>query len=114
MFIIHTTSKKPKKKKLTAKQRELQASWEMLLKKYDAKTPKLKTKELSDTYSLGIPACRETPNHPSLNTGGIATKKENPVYTGSKVKGIGTMHKSNAVPIFSDEEAKDISTMRRG
>jgi len=27
--------------------------------------------------------------------------------------GIGTMHKSNAVPIFSDKEAKDISSMRR-
>jgi hypothetical protein len=27
--------------------------------------------------------------------------------------GIGTMHKSNAVPIFSDQEAKDISSMRR-
>jgi hypothetical protein len=29
------------------------------------------------------------------------------------VKGIGTMHKSNAVPIFSDEEAVAIATMRR-
>lgn len=52
---------------------------------------------------------------PSLNTGvGIAAKTEAPVYTGTKVKGIGTMHKSNAVPIFSDEEAVEISTMRRG
>jgi hypothetical protein len=29
------------------------------------------------------------------------------------VKGIATMHKSNAVPIFSDEEAIDIAHMRR-
>jgi hypothetical protein len=29
------------------------------------------------------------------------------------MKGIGTMHKSNAVPIFSDEEAIAIATMRR-
>jgi hypothetical protein len=28
--------------------------------------------------------------------------------------GIGTMHKSNMVPIFSTEEATDISKMRRG
>jgi hypothetical protein len=34
-------------------------------------------------------------------------------YTGTKILGIGTMHKSNMVPIFSDEEAKDISKMRR-
>lgn len=52
---------------------------------------------------------------PSRNSGlGIAAKTEAPVYTGTKVKGIGTMHKSNAVPIFSDDEAVEISKMRRG
>lgn len=44
---------------------------------------------------------------------GPCTTKQTPTYTGSKIIGIGTMHKSNAVPIFSDEEAKDISRMRR-
>lgn len=44
---------------------------------------------------------------------GPCTTKPTPVYTGTKIIGIGTMHKSNAVPIFSDEEAKDISSMRR-
>ena len=34
-------------------------------------------------------------------------------YTGTKVIGIALMHKSNAVPIFSNEEAKDVSKMRR-
>jgi hypothetical protein len=34
-------------------------------------------------------------------------------YTGDKMKGIGTLHKSNAVPIFTDEEAKDQANMRR-
>jgi len=27
--------------------------------------------------------------------------------------GIGTLHKSNAIPIFSDDDAKDLSKMRR-
>ena len=51
----------------------------------------------------------------SLDTGvtGAVTVKQTPQYTGTKIKGIGTMHKSNAVPIFSDEEAVDISKMRR-
>jgi len=40
-------------------------------------------------------------------------KKENPVYTGTLVKGIATMHKSNAVPVISKQEAEDISKMRR-
>jgi hypothetical protein len=35
------------------------------------------------------------------------------VYTGSAMKGIGTLHKSNAVPIFSAEEAIDQANMRR-
>lgn len=44
---------------------------------------------------------------------GPVSSKPSPIYTGTKVKGIGTMHKSNAVPIFSDDEAIDISRMRR-
>jgi hypothetical protein len=39
--------------------------------------------------------------------------KEIPKYTGTKILGIGTLHKSNAVPVFSDEEAIAIATMRR-
>jgi hypothetical protein len=35
------------------------------------------------------------------------------VYTGTKVMGIATMHKSNAVPVFNSEEAVEISKMRR-
>ena len=64
--------------------------------------------------NLSVPAWRQTPSIPSLNTGaGVAARRESPVYTGTKVKGIGTMHKSNAVPVFSDEEAVEISQMRR-
>jgi hypothetical protein len=48
-----------------------------------------------------------------VDTGGVATLQAPKIYTGTKVKGIATMHKSNAVPVFSDEEAVDISKMRR-
>lgn len=44
---------------------------------------------------------------------GACTTKPSPTYTGTKIIGIGTMHKSNMVPIFSDEEAVDIARMRR-
>jgi len=114
MQMLHTSLGKSKKKKPTIKQRELQSSWETMLKKYATKTIAPKKQSLSDVYSLGTPACRETPKIPSLPfTGAPCVKKPNPVYTGTKVKGIGTMHKSNAVPIFSDEEAVAIATMRR-
>lgn len=39
-------------------------------------------------------------------------KAEN-VYTGDLIKGIATMHKSNAVPVINKEQAIDISNMRR-
>ena len=114
MNIIHTSLGKSKKRKPTAKQRELQAEWEKLLKKYEPKKPVPMRKD-DGLYSLGKPARRETPKIPSLPfTGAPCTKKANPVYTGTAIKGIGTMHKSNAVPIFSDEQAVEIATMRRG
>jgi hypothetical protein len=63
---------------------------------------------------LNIPEHRSTKHIPSLNSGlGVATLAAPKVYTGTKVKGIATMHKSNAVPVFSDEEAVAISSMRR-
>lgn len=52
----------------------------------------------------------ESGNYPKSNT----SKKETIKYTGTLVKGIATMHKSNAVPVISQQEAEDISKMRRG
>ena len=40
-------------------------------------------------------------------------KKDENVYTGSLIKGIATMHKSNAVPVINKEQAEEISQMRR-
>lgn len=42
------------------------------------------------------------------------TRKESLKYTGTLIKGIATMHKSNTVPVINDEQMKDISRMRRG
>ena len=57
---------------------------------------------------------RETPHIPSLSTGvGTAVKAPDKVYTGNKIIGIGTLHKSNAVPVFSNEDVIAISKMRR-
>lgn len=65
-------------------------------------------------YKLNTPAERSTAHIPSLSTPGGSTAPVHKVYTGTKVMGIATMHKSNAVPVFSDEEAVEISRMRRG
>lgn len=99
--------------------RELDASWKELQKKWDVDAEeKRRRRALSAeplSYSLSTPPGRSTAHIPSRNTGdGIASTKPIPQYTGTKILGIGTVHKSNAVPIFSDEEAQDISKMRRG
>lgn len=123
---LSTTGKKKGKKKFASaeharKARELEESWKALQKKWgiDAEEKKRKralTAGTLDTssYRLSPPPGREVPKINSLPfTGGPCTKPEQKVYTGTKIKGIGTMHKSNAVPIFSDEEAQDIAKMRR-
>jgi len=121
---LSTSGKKKGKQKFrTAEQarkaREQKESWQELLKRHDVKPVTKKQKidsTLSSCYSLQIPEGRNTTSHiKSLNSGlGSATLKAPKVYTGTKVKGIATMHKSNAVPVFSDEEAVEISKMRRG
>ena len=44
---------------------------------------------------------------------GSTALKPRKVYTGTQMLGIATMHKSNAVPVFSSESARAISEMRR-
>lgn len=60
------------------------------------------------------PYRRSTPVYQSVDCGTVhTTKEERSVYTGTLVKGISTMHKSNMVPIINDQEAKDHASMRR-
>lgn len=47
------------------------------------------------------------------NSIGTAAAKPAQVYTGTLIKGIATMHKSNSVPIINQEQATDIANMRR-
>lgn len=57
---------------------------------------------------------RDTNEYKSLDTGAsVAARAEKKEYTGSLLKGIATMHKSNAIPVIDDEHIKDISHMRR-
>jgi hypothetical protein len=101
------------------KARALEAEWKELQKKWGVEEEEKKRKRaLSQptlSYSLSAPPGRETQKVQSLNTGhtGAVRSKDIPQYTGTKVLGIGTMHKSNAVPIFAEEEAQDIARMRR-
>jgi hypothetical protein len=120
---LSTTGKKRGKHKFASaeharKARELADSWHDLQKKWapvgNIQKSTKPTESLGSAYSLKIPEGRNTTAHiKSVDTGGNAVLKAPNVYTGTKVKGIATMHKSNAVPVFSDEEAVEISKMRR-
>jgi hypothetical protein len=120
---LSTTGKKKGKRKFrnadeARKARELDESWKELQKKWAVEADNKKRNRAMSaeplTYKLSSPIERNTRHIPSRGDGmGNATLAPAKVYTGTKVKGIATMHKSNAVPVFSDEEAVDISRMRR-
>lgn len=100
--------------------RALQAEWEQKQKEWAKLSPLANQKvkpQPKKVLSPQVPPERRTTDHiKSLNeciTGPVASKAPQK-YTGTKIIGIGTLHKSNAVPVFSDEEAKEISRMRRG
>lgn len=119
---LSTTGKRRGKKKFrnaaeAQRARELEASWNNLKSKWGAS---------GDSRNKGVVAVelptkpafttRETGERPkslsSWNVGAVSSKPSQQ-YTGSNILGIGTLHKSNAVPIFTDQEAVDIAKMRR-
>lgn len=120
---LSTTGKRKGKRKFrnaeeARKSRELDASWAELQKKWgvEAEDRKRKRALTADTLVARPSAyVRDTgPRIPSRDTGmGVATKRETPKYTGTLIKGIATMHKSNAVPVLNEEQAVEISHMRR-
>lgn len=122
---LSTTGKRKGKKKFAsaaAKQMatQLEQDWKDLKTKWgvDADTKKrnraMSAAPLSNAYILKVPEDRNTAHIKSLGEdNGVAALAPAKVYSGTKVIGIATMHKSNAVPVFSNEEAVDISTMRR-
>jgi hypothetical protein len=104
-----------------ARDRELRAEWQQRQQEWARAAPHFATQpsravlltapRISPQYPPGrepqaIPSRPDTP-------GAVAARPPDKIYTGTKIKGIGTMHKSNAVPIFSDDEAREISSMRR-
>lgn len=108
--------KKSKRKWASAEQKReaerLEAEWQKLVKRHEV-SAQAKSSKADVRLSPALP--RSTAHIPSRDSGvkGAVTVKQTPTYTGDKIIGIGTMHKSNAVPIFSDDEAKAISSMRR-
>ena len=107
------------------KARKNAEAWKELLDKWGVKDEPNRTsgKNLRKSTWMGptvdsrvVVDPRRSTNHiPSLDTGkGLAAKREVQQYTGTAMIGIGQLHKSNSIPVFSKEDAVDISKMRRG
>ena len=126
---LSTTGKRKGKKKFrnadsANKTRRNAEAWQALLDKWGVKEDvKVSGKSVRKSTWMGptvnssvVVDPRRLTNHiPSLDTGvGVAVKKEVTQYTGTAMLGIGQLHKSNSVPVFSKEDAVDISKMRRG
>jgi len=109
MIYVRIPKSKPKLKPKA--EREQYDKW---LKSHEPTKKVVFPKSQPLVYSLKAPAGRETKHIPSLNSGlGVATKAPAKIYTGDKMLGIATLHKSNAVPVFNSEAAVEISKMRR-
>ena len=95
-MIIHSHIPKRKKRKPTAKQRALQASWQDILKKYE---PKKTIQKVAKSVTSCAVYRRETPNYPSLGTHqGTCTKSDGVKYTGTAMMGIATLQGMASTP----------------
>lgn len=115
MSALNTKRRKPKRKPGWKEAEEKHDKW---LRKMGAHPDQLKkTKKEFKEYVPQEPY-RRKPNQDvtiasSDSICGYAPRKDPNVYTGDYIVGIGTMHKSNLVPVTSKEDAKQIATMRR-
>ena len=53
------------------------------------------------------------PSHKVIMSMDATAKHASPKYSGTLITGIATMHKSNAIPILNQQQAIEVSTMRR-
>lgn len=115
-MIIHGRIQKSKKRKVPKAVQAQNEQWLQDLQKmttnFSKKSVKAPVKPFSFTQTVFR---RETPYIPSKNSDNMApcVKPADKVYTGDKMLGIGTLHKSNAVPVFRVEDAHDMAKMRR-
>lgn len=109
-------------RKPTKAQRALQTQWQLILEASakplergaKAKATKAVSKAPSKMPQLVIPTERNSRTIASVDSGkGNASLATINQYTGDRIIGLATMHKSNLVPIFNQEAAEDVAKMRR-
>ena len=117
--IVYTSAKSKKKKRgaLTAKEKELKAHWESLLKRHASPLERgqknkggLKQGKPQNALNVDAPVPAKD-SYAGMK--GVAALKPVNRYTGDKCIGVALMHKSNYTPVFQAEDAVAIAKMRR-
>jgi esterase/lipase len=116
--------KKVKYKSAEEKRKALEAEkqWLAMAKQHGLSTKPSSSKSLKDalkkkSYTPPAPTYRGSDSKPPslvTTTKGGGSKVTAPKYTGTLIKGCAQMHKSNLVPVINQEQATEISRMRRG
>jgi hypothetical protein len=116
MAIIYLNTKSKKTRKQRQKEKD---AWEVYKQKYGLVENRGRTQQIVQTWkpqpvtvlragAQDFKACK------SLDSGDhVATKAPEKKYTGDQIVGLAVMHKSNIVPIFNEQAAKDVANMRR-
>jgi tRNA U38,U39,U40 pseudouridine synthase TruA len=99
-------TRKQKLRKKSARVLEAEAEHERFL-------ARMGVKGNSKEYRYDIPDYSTGPRMTSDRVAGNGNKKEAMKYTGTLIKGVATMHKSNLQPITSKQQAIDSANMRR-
>ena len=96
------------------REKEAQKFQDELYKKWGIKSSSLNTKSIKKEYKMNTDYRGKDIRIESVPiTGGLCSKKDSIKYTGDLIKGIATMHKSNAIPVIDQEHMKDLAKMRR-
>jgi hypothetical protein len=116
---LSTTGRSRKKQKWASSEQkrqaqELEQSWAQI--KSQSASKSVAQRPLTKPVIMPkIPAGRDTTSHIKSHDSGIgnAARADTKVYTGDKVMGISIVHKSCLQPVFSQEQARDLASMRR-
>ena len=118
-WMTTTNYKKRKQKGRTKKDIEAQRYHDKWLRKMGAHPDQISESKKKNAGSsvLSVPDYRSSGNSvPTSDVipGGSTAPQERQIYSGERrLLGVATMHKSNMVPVFDRDDAKDIAQMRR-
>lgn len=127
---VQSIPKKSKSKLTKSKQEQIKKDWQVRCKELKSQGRHKEVMSLEDftdyvmgnvkksktttKVSLDHLKKKHTPDYKSISDGkGDTSKKESMKYTGTLIKGLSQMHKSNLVPVINEEEIHAIARMRR-